>query len=135
MDIKPLGTGAQTGIVQTQSSPLPTQSSPAVVAKQQNGATSAVTETQQTHQTEPSADQVKEAVQKINASLASTQPQNSIEFSIDDTSHRIVVKVVDQSNNQVISQIPSKEALAIADSLDQNQEGQSSQGLLINQQA
>jgi flagellar protein FlaG len=132
MDIKPLGTGAQAGVVQTQSQPLPTQSSPAAVAEQQNGATSAVPQTQQT---EPSADQVKQAVQKINASLASTQPQNSIEFSIDDSSHRIVVKVVDQSNNQVISQIPSKEALAIADSLDQNQEGQSSQGLLINQQA
>jgi hypothetical protein len=64
-----------------------------------------------------------------------TVQSQGIEFSIDSTSHRIVVKVVDQSNNQVIRQIPSKEALAIADSLDESQGGQSTQGLLIKQQA
>ena len=82
---------------------------------------------------EPSVGQVQQAVQKINTNLAAQS--QGIEFSIDSSSHRIVVKVVDQSNNEVIRQIPSKEALAIADSIDENQGGQSSQGMLIKQQA
>jgi flagellar protein FlaG len=80
-------------------------------------------------QAEPSLGQVQKAVQKINSSL--TSQAQGIQFSIDSSSHRIVVEVVDQSNNTVIRQIPSKQALAIADSLDQS----SPQGLLIKQQA
>jgi flagellar protein FlaG len=76
---------------------------------------------------EPTIAQVNQAVQKINTAMASQS--QGIEFSVDTSSHRIVVKIVDQQNNQVIRQIPSKEALAIADSLDQTQ------GLLIKQQA
>jgi flagellar protein FlaG len=126
MDIRPLGSGAQTGNVPAQPSPVPAaQALPDTAAAQQSGAVPA-------SQAEPSVDQVEQAVQKINASLASQS--QGIEFSIDNTSHRIVVKVVDQSNNEVIRQIPSKEALAIADSLDDSQGGQS-QGLLIKQQA
>jgi flagellar protein FlaG len=80
-------------------------------------------------QAEPSLGQVQQAVQKINTSL--TSQSQGIQFSIDSNSHRIVVEVVDQSNNKVIRQIPSKQALAIADSLDQAP----TQGLLIKQQA
>lgn len=136
MDITPLGSGAQTGILPAQPSVVPTsQSSPNTAASQQSGVdqVSPTPQTGATNHAEPSADQVKQAVQKINASLASQS--QSIEFSMDNTSHRIVVKVVDQNTNQVILQIPSKETLAIADSLDQNQDGQSTQGLLIKQQA
>ena len=144
MDISSLGSGAQSGTAQPQSVPILTsQSPPNAAASQQAGKASETTSAQQTDatavahasQTEPSEDQVKQAVQKINTSLAASQSQSSIEFSMNATSHRIVVKVVDQSTNQVIRQIPSKQALAIADSLDQSQDGQSAQGLLINQQA
>src|SRR5581483_3005900 len=112
MDIRPLGSGAQLGGVAPQTAPVPTSQSSST---QQSG-TGALS---QVAATEPSVGQVQQAVQKINTNLASQS--SGIEFSIDSTSHRIVVKVVDQSNNQVIRQIPSKEALEIADSIDESQ--------------
>lgn len=124
MDIRPLGSGAQPGTVTPQPAPVPTS---------QSSSTSGTAAVSQVAASEPSVGQVQQAVQKINTNLASQS--SGIEFSIDSTSHRIVVKVVDQSNNEVIRQIPSKEALAIADSLDQSQSGQAAQGLLIKQQA
>ena len=132
MDIRPIGNTVQLGTTgqsaPLQSAPLP---APEVTSPTTSGVALVTPATQDTAaaQTEPSLGQVQKAVQKINTSLASQS--QGIEFSIDSSSHRIVVKVVDQSNNQVIRQIPSKEALAIADSLDQS----STQGLLIKQQA
>lgn len=129
MDIKALGTGVQSGnAVTTQTTPASQQAN----AASQTAATSGASTSSAA---EPSASQVEKAVQKINASPA-VQSQG-IEFSIDSSSHRVVVKVVDQSNNEVIRQIPSKEALAIADSLDQSTGtgSSTSQGLLISQQA
>lgn len=126
MDIKPLGSGAQTGAGTAQVAPVQTLHSSPAQASDSSAVSQAVAG-------EPSVGQVQQAVQKINTNLAAQS--QGIEFSIDSSSHRIVVKVVDQSNNEVIRQIPSKEALAIADSIDENQGGQSSQGMLIKQQA
>jgi len=84
-------------------------------------------------QSEPSIGQVNQAVQKINAAL-SAQSQG-IEFAVDSSSHRVVVEVFDQKTHQVIRQYPSKEALAIADSLNQDPNQVPPQGLLIKQQA
>jgi flagellar protein FlaG len=137
MDIRALGSGVPSG---TSAAP-PVSSSESSSNTASTNATS--TNTSSTNaasssdgaavvsstQAEPSVSQVTKAVQKINASPV-TQAQG-IEFSIDSTSHKIVVKIVDQSNNEVIRQIPSKQALAIADALDNTP----SQGLLIQQQA
>src|SRR5579872_7293244 len=129
MDIKAIGNGASLGPL-VQAAPV-SASEPAFVSSP-SGTTnpSGATNVSGTHavtaaQPEPSLGQVQQAVQKINTSLASQS--QGIEFSIDSSSHRIVVEVVDQSNNKVIRQIPSKQALAIADSLDQSP----TQGLLI----
>ncbi len=54
---------------------------------------------------------------------------SGLEFSIDEESHRTVVKVVDQQTKELIRQMPSVEALEIAKALDRVQ------GLLINQKA
>jgi flagellar protein FlaG len=124
MDIRPLGSGVQPGTAATTTPASNTQTNPSTPAAVEPDGTNSTAATP-----EPSGSQVAQAVQKINASPA-VQSQG-IEFSIDSTSHRIVVKVVDQSTNQVIRQIPSKEALAIADSLDESP----SSGLLIKQQA
>jgi flagellar protein FlaG len=67
------------------------------------------------------------ALKKINAAMAISA--QTLEFSIDDDSKDIVVKVIDQSTKEVVRQIPSKEALEIAKSLDKMQ------GLLIRQTA
>ena len=76
----------------------------------------------------PSREDVSAAVRKMNdAMLGSSQ---SLQFSIDEDSKDIVVKVIDQSTKEVVRQIPSKEALQIAKSIDKMQ-----QGLLIDQTA
>ena len=74
-----------------------------------------------------SPDELSSAVKKLNESmLASAQ---SLEFSIGDDNKQIIVKVVDKNTREVLRQMPSKEALEIAKSLDQMR------GLLIRQTA
>ena len=65
----------------------------------------------------PSMDQVKQAVQDINKSLQSLS--QGLEFSVDTDTKDIIVKVIDQQTKEVLRQMPSKEALAIAKALDQ----------------
>lgn len=129
MDIKPLASGVQSGTATPTPLASPASTTPANAAAGNVAANATGTASA----SEPSSSQVAQALQKINATPV-VQSQG-IEFAIDSSSHRIVVKVVDQSNNQVIRQIPSKEALAIAESLDESPSGSTNSGLLIKQQA
>jgi flagellar protein FlaG len=124
MDIRPLGSVVQAG---SNAPPATDPGATTPTAAVSTGSTSSTSAPVIPTQPAPTVAQVSAAVQKINSAMSS-QAQG-IEFSVDSSSHRIVVKIVDQQTNQLIRQIPSKEALAIADSLDQTQ------GLLINQQA
>jgi flagellar protein FlaG len=72
-------------------------------------------------------DALDAAIGHINKSLQASG--QGVEFSIDDDSKRLVVKVVDQETREVLRQMPSAEALAIAKALDR------SQGMLIRQEA
>lgn len=56
------------------------------------------------------------AVKKLNDYVAPAL--KTIEFSIDDDTDRIVVKVVDTETQKVLRQIPNDEVLAITKSLD-----------------
>ncbi|MFD0912330.1 flagellar protein FlaG [Methylophilus luteus] len=56
------------------------------------------------------------AVNKLNEYVAPAL--QTIEFSIDDESDRIVVKVVDTETQKVLRQIPNEEVLAISKTLD-----------------
>ncbi len=56
------------------------------------------------------------AVKKLNDYVAPAL--QTIQFSIDDESDRIVVKVVDTETQKVLRQIPNEEVLAITRSLD-----------------
>lgn len=69
-------------------------------------------------QLKAAVDSVREYVRPIN---------NSIEFSINEDVHKVVVKVVDNNTKEVIRQIPSEEMIAIAKALD------SIKGLLLRQ--
>ena len=71
---------------------------------------------------------LKQSVDTINNYLNSFA-NNSIEFSVDPNSQRVVVRVVDTQTNTVVMQTPSKAALAIAQALDKTQ------GLLIQTKA
>lgn len=75
----------------------------------------------------PDLAQVTQAVKSINKSMASLSAD--LEFSLDDDTHRTVVKVIDRQTNEVIRQIPTEEVLQISKALDQVQ------GLLIRQKA
>jgi flagellar protein FlaG len=140
MDIRPLGSVLQPGsvappapepVTNGSSAPATTGSTGSATAPQQGTTAQPVAAVQ----SEPTAGQVNQAVQRINAALQA-QSQQGIEFSIDSSSsHRIIVQVVDQQTNKVIRQFPSKEALAIADSLEQSTNQGPTQGLLIKQQA
>jgi flagellar protein FlaG len=53
-----------------------------------------------------------------------------LEFSIDDDSHRTIVKVIDQHTKEVLRQIPTPEALQIAKAIDSH-----TASFLVNQEA
>ena len=96
------------------------------------GATESASKSKPADGAKPSHEDVSAAVKKMNdAMLGSSQ---SLQFSIDEDSKDIVVKVIDQSTKEVVRQIPSKEALQIAKSIDKSMD-KIQQGLLINQTA
>jgi flagellar protein FlaG len=74
------------------------------------------------------ADPLDDAISSINKSLQAAG--QGVEFSIDDDSKRLVVKVIDQETREVLRQMPSLEALAIAKGLDR-----AKGGMLIRQEA
>jgi len=80
----------------------------------------------------PSRDDVSAAVKKMNDAMLGSS--RSLQFSIDEDSKDIVVKVIDQNTKEVLRQMPSKEALQIAKSIDKMME-KMQHGLLINQTA
>ncbi|MBI3222648.1 MAG: flagellar protein FlaG [Nitrosomonadales bacterium] len=77
---------------------------------------------------QPSPAELKQAVDSLNRTLK--QNNKNLEFSVDNDTKKVLVKLVDTETGDVIREFPSKEALAIARSIDQFQ-----QGLLLKQQA
>lgn len=75
----------------------------------------------------PSRQTVDEAVNRLAKFVAPNQAD--INFSVDETSGIRVVKIIDRNSNEVIRQMPSEEAVALAQALDKLQ------GLLIRDKA
>jgi flagellar protein FlaG len=73
------------------------------------------------------ADQLSQAVEHLNKSLQTAG--QGVEFSVDKDSERVIVKVVDRETKEVLRQMPTEEALAIAKAIDRTQ------GLLIKNEA
>lgn len=57
------------------------------------------------------AEEVKKAVDELNKEM--TSMNRSIQFSIDDASKDVVVKIVDTSNGEVVLQIPPESVLEL----------------------
>ena len=72
--------------------------------------------------------QLQEAAQKISSHL--NLKNSALEFSVDQNSGRNVVKIIDKSTKEVVRQIPSEEALHIAQALEELDEIR--QGLLLS---
>lgn len=77
--------------------------------------------TQSSSRSENVAQSDKQAVESAVASMQeSTQAmQRNLDFSIDDSTGRMVVKVTDSASGEVIRQMPTEEALRLAESLDE----------------
>ncbi len=118
MQMQPIGNIAPREVIETERPAVtPSTNKVAQAAEPVNGNGTA----------EPSRADVSKAVDNINQAMRSLS--QGLEFSIDDDSKRMVVKVVDQQTGDVIRQVPTVEALEIAKALDRVQ------GLLIRQQA
>lgn len=64
-----------------------------------------------------SPERIQEAVSNIQEFVQSVR--RDINFAVDDSSGRVVVKVTDTKSGDVIRQIPSEEALKLAESLSE----------------
>ncbi|GKS68298.1 flagellar protein FlaG [Nitrosomonas sp. PY1] len=79
-------------------------------------------------ETTSSSDQdVQHAVQKIQEAVANLA--HNLRFSIDEDTGRTIIKVMDVHTDEIIRQIPTKEAIEIAHTLDRVQ------GLLFSDKA
>ena len=104
---------------QTAVPPVGTQSATAQAANAQAATAQAA---------QPTNAQIQSAVDKVNQAML--QANTGVEFSIDQSSNRTLVKVIDTKTGETIKQFPSKEMIAISQSIDQFQKG-----LLLKQKA
>jgi len=119
--------GSQTQFDNVSSSPAPANSSTTTGAAHAAAYTSTNPTSSTPSTAAPNAAQLSQAVHDINKSVQSSIP--GLEFSMDTSNTRMVVKVVDQSNNQVIMQIPNEDVIQMSQSLEKLQ------GLLIKLKA
>jgi flagellar protein FlaG len=110
-----------TSLVSTASSSASARARPA--PQQQPAA--AQTQSQPAEAADPA--RIRQAAETLNRQLeASAQ---NLRFSLDESTGKLIVRVVDTATGDVIRQVPSEELLAINRSLDRLQ------GLLLDQQA
>lgn len=69
---------------------------------------------------EVSAEELQQVVEKLNDHVQ--QIQRDLKFSVDDSSGRTVIRVVDSQTEEVVRQIPSEEVLRISRNLQQQLE-------------
>lgn len=82
---------------------------------------------------ELSQEALEKVVSQLNAYIQNTQ--RDVDFSVDDTTGRVVVRVVDSVSEEVIRQIPSEEMLAISRHLVESLETEQPKGFLIELKA
>jgi flagellar protein FlaG len=90
-------------------------------------ATTATGKAQDGNGVEPTRKELEAAVDKLNQSM--TASSQDLQFSVDEDSKKTVVKLIDRTTHEVLRQMPTKEALEIAKSLDK------AMGKLIDQSA
>ncbi len=91
-----------------------------------------VVETQEVD-VELSQEALENVVSQLNAYVQNTQ--RDIDFSVDDATGRVIVKVIDSESEEVIRQIPSEEMLAISRHLMESLENDQPKGFLIELKA
>jgi len=81
-----------------------------------------------TSKAKPSDEDIKRATDDLQQRVNKLTPE--LKFSIDKSSGEAVITLTDRNTDEVIRQIPSKEALALTRAMDQYQ-----RGLILNRQA
>ena len=76
----------------------------------------------------PDRANVEQAVAKVKVQIQAIS-NNSLDFAIDESSGKTLVRVTDRESGELIRQIPSEEMLEIARSIDRLQ------GILVKQRA
>jgi flagellar protein FlaG len=76
----------------------------------------------------PSAQDVQRATDDLQRRVSTLAPE--LQFSVDKTSGRSIIKFTDRATNEVVRQFPSEEALQLTKVMDQYQ-----RGLLFNKKA
>jgi len=84
--------------------------------------------TVQTTEQQASSDHLQSVADKINQAMQ--QSNRSLEFAVDTSTKKPIVKLIDSETGDLIRQFPSEEMLAISRSLEQFQNG-----LLLKQEA
>ncbi len=91
---------------------------PAVVVTEEPSVESSRTPGQQeAERSDTPRSQVESAVSAIQEFVQSVR--RNLDFSVDDSSGRVVVKVTDRESGDVIRQMPTEEALKLAESLEE----------------
>ncbi|WP_417585121.1 flagellar protein FlaG [Nitrincola sp.] len=81
-----------------------------------NNSTSAVQQTNGPEQTELSMEKLQDAVEKMNELMQNGR--RSLNFSVDDSTEKVVIKVMDLDTDEVVRQIPTEETLKFAEYLE-----------------
>lgn len=104
------------------------------VAAQRQTVAVEVTEVEtQEVEVELSQEALEKVVSQLNAYVQNTQ--RDMDFSVDDSTGRVVVRVIDSTSEEVIRQIPSEEMLAISRHLIESLETEEPKGFLIELKA
>ena len=82
---------------------------------------------------ELSQEALEKVVSQLNSYIQNTQ--RDVDFSVDDSTGRVVVRVIDSESEEVIRQIPSEEMLAISRHLVESLETEQPKGFLIELKA
>ncbi|MGR2709307.1 flagellar biosynthesis protein FlaG [Pseudomonas sp. IB20] len=88
-------------------------------AAQASGAVAAQAKPAKEAESAPAAEPQRAALEKAVTDIREfvQASQRNLDFSIDDTTHRVVVKVIATDSGEVIRQIPSETALKLAQDL------------------
>ena len=123
-----MDTLAQSQKSQTQARPVAQgESSAETRDSQANASASARASSSSTGNSSVAPQELQAAVDSMNDFVSSIR--NPLNFSIDKDTGQTIVKVIDQTTDEVIKQIPSEEMLAIAKAIDKLK------GLFIQQEA
>jgi|GEM_PF-2412090 len=87
-----------------------------------------------TKATRATGSDIRSAVESLNNYAKSTDSSVSFEFHVDNTTGKVVIRVMDTTDLLLISQMPSEQALILAQTLGNN-ESDSKTGAILKVQA